>query len=43
MIRLNWIISVYHTQNHLTVCKQTSSGSFENNVTYELFVYKSYI
>ena len=32
-----------YTWNHLTVCKQTSSDLFENNVTYKLFVLKSYI
>ena len=28
---------------HLTVSKQINSGSLKNNVTYKLFVYKSYI
>ena len=28
--------------NHLTVSKQMSSGLFKNNVTYQLFIYKSY-
>ena len=32
-----------NTWNHLTVCKQMSSGSFKNNATYKLFIYKSYI
>ena len=27
----------YNTWNYLTVCKQMSSGSFKNNVTYKLF------
>ena len=30
-----------NTWNHLTVCKQISSGSFKDNVTYKLFVYES--
>ena len=29
--------------NHLTVCKQMSSNLLRNQVTYKLFVYKSYI
>ena len=31
------------TWNHLTVWKQMSSGFFKNDVTYKLFIYKSYI
>ena len=31
------------TWNHLSVCKQMCSGLFKNHVTYELFIYKSYI
>ena len=31
-----------NTRNHLTMCKQMSSGSLEN-VTYKLFTYKSYV
>ena len=31
-----------NTWNHLTVCKQMSTGSFKN-VTYKLFVYTSHI
>ena len=34
---------IANTRNHLTVCKQMNSGSFENNVTNKLFVYTSYI
>ena len=30
-----------NTWNHLTEYKQMSSNSFKNNVTYELFAYKS--
>ena len=26
--------------NNLTVCKQINFGSFKNNITYKLFVYK---
>ena len=32
-----------NTLNYLTECKQMSSGSFKNIVTYKLFIYKSYI
>ena len=32
-----------NTWNHLTVCKQMSSGSFKNNITSKQFTYKSYI
>ena len=39
---LNWIINISNTWIHLTVCKEMSSGSFKN-ITYTLFVYKSYI
>ena len=31
-----------NTWKYLTVCNQVSSGSFKNNVTYKLFVYKWY-
>ena len=31
-----------NTWNHLTVCKQMSSGSFKNNVAYKIFAYKLY-
>ena len=40
---LNEIIIDHNTWNHLTVCKQKSSDSFKNNVTYKLFMYKSFI
>ena len=29
--------------NHLTVYKQMISGTFKNNITHKLFVYKWYI
>ena len=32
----------YYTWNHLTVCKQMSSGLFKN-VTYKLFTWKSFV
>ena len=31
-----------NTWNHLTVCKQISSNSFKNKITYEVFPFKSY-
>ena len=41
MANTNRIVIVGNTWNHLTVCKQMSSGSFENNVFYKLLAYKS--
>ena len=32
-----------NTWNNLTVCKQMSSDSFRNNITYKIFIYKLYI
>ena len=32
-----------NTWNHLTMCKQMSSGLFKNKVSYKLFSYKSYL
>ena len=32
-----------NTWNYLNAIKQTNSGLFKNNVTYKLFIYKSYI
>ena len=29
--------------NHLTVCKQISSNSFENKITNKVLTYKSYV
>ena len=43
MTNIELLVLDSSTWNHLTVCKQMSSGSFENNVTYKLFTYKSYI
>ena len=31
-----------NTWNQLTVCKQKSYGSFKNNLSFKLFVLKSY-
>ena len=31
------------TWNHLTVCKQMSTGLLKNDVTNKLFAYKSYV
>ena len=32
-----------NTLKYLAVCKQINSGLFENNITYNLFIYKSYL
>ena len=31
-----------NTCNYLTVCKQMNSGSFEINLDFKVFIYKSY-
>ena len=31
------------SQNPLMVCKEMSSGSYTNNISYKLFTYKSYM
>ena len=38
-----WLVLDNNIWNHLTVCKQISSGSFKNNVTYQVITYKLYI
>ena len=42
MTDVKLLVYYRNTWNHLTVCKQMSSGSFKT-VIYKLFFYKSYI
>ena len=43
LLQLQLLVLDSNTGKHLTLCKQMNSYSFKNNVTYKLFIYKSYI